>query len=196
MAAAPPNGSATGKQKVLAAAHTLFSEGSYGDIGVAQILERAGVQAPTLYHHFGDKEGLFVAWAEQAFQRIEKAVNDSARPGAPTADALCNYAATLLTHVNFDLPQVLRDAPRLAKPESRDRVLGAYMQAVYEPLATLLVQAIATGEFRHESLAQLTDVFLGGLLALRNAHVPIEAMETQANWWCLAFVRAFRQRSA
>jgi hypothetical protein len=105
---------------------------------------------------------------------------------------LCIYASNLLTQLNFDLPQVLRDAPRLTKPENRDRVLGGYMRAVYEPLATLLVQAVATGEFRQESLSQLTDVFLGGLLALRNSHVPVEAMESQANWWCQAFVRAFR----
>src|SRR5204863_8221507 len=139
-----------------------------------QILERAGVQAPTLYHHFGDKESLFVAWATEVFKRIEDSVAKAARTGAPTTEALATYACTLLAQADFDLPQVLRDAPRLSKPENRERVLGAYMQAVYEPLATLLVQAVATGEFRHESLASLTDVFLGGLLALRTAHLPVE----------------------
>lgn len=192
MAAAPPQSSPTGKQKVLSAAHTLFAEGSYGDIGVAQILEKAGVQAPTLYHHFGDKEGLFVAWAEETFGRIRDALNIGANPGAQTSEALRAYAAGLMGSLDFDLPQVLRDAPRLSRHESRDRVLGAYMSAVYEPLATLLVQAVATGEFRHEPLSQLTDVFLGGLLALRGSHVPVEAMQSQATWWCEAFIRAFR----
>ena len=176
----------------MTAAHSLFAEGSYGEIGVALILEKAGVQAPTLYHHFGDKEGLFVAWAEGALKSVEEAVCAAAKPGAATSDALRAFAIAVITHLDFDLPQVLRDAPRLSKPESRDRVLGAYMRAVYEPLATLLVQAVATGEFRREPLSQLTDAFLGGLLSLRNSHVPIETMETQATWWCDAFLRAFK----
>jgi AcrR family transcriptional regulator len=194
MAAVAGQGTSTGKQRVLEAAHHLFAEGSYGGIGVAQIIERAGVQAPTLYHHFGDKEGLFVAWAEAAFGKVEDAVARVAQRNASTEDGLCAYAAAMLATLNFDIMQVLRDAPRLNKSENRDRVLSAYMSAVYEPLATVLVQATATQELRPEPIGQLTDVFLGGLLALRNSHVPVEAIAEKAAWWCGAFVRAFAAR--
>jgi AcrR family transcriptional regulator len=196
MASAPPTQSSpTGKLRVLEAAQMLFSAGSYGDIGVAQILEKAGVQAPTLYHHFGDKEGLFVTWADQAFRRIEVAVNAKAG-GATTGESLTRYGTALLSSIKFDLPQILRDAPRLQRPESRDRVLGGYMQAIYEPLATILVQAVATGEFRNESVHQLSDVFLAGLLVLRNSQLPAEGCEDKAAWWCQAFVRAFAAERA
>jgi AcrR family transcriptional regulator len=191
MAAVAGQGNSTGKQRVLEAAQHLFAEGSYGDIGVAQIIERAGVQAPTLYHHFGDKEGLFVAWAEMAFGRVENAVTRMALRKANAKDALCSYASAMLATVDFDVMQVLRDAPRLNKGDNRDRVLSAYMSAVYEPLATLLVQATAMQELRQEPIGQLTDVFLGGLLALRNSHVPVDAMAEKGAWWCDAFVRAF-----
>lgn len=194
MAAVAGQGNSTGKKRVLEAAQHLFSEGSYGDIGVAQIIERAGVQAPTLYHHFGDKEGLFVAWAEMAFARVEDAVGRAAQRNVSARDGLVAYAGAMLATVNFDVMQVLRDAPRLHKAENRDRVLRSYMKAIYEPLATLLVQAIATQELRPEPLGQLTDVFLGGLLALKNSHVPVEAIAEKAGWWCDAFVRAFAAR--
>src|SRR5262249_15718588 len=114
-----------GKQRVLDAAQRLFAEGSYGDIGGAQILEKAGVQAPTLYHDFGDKEGLVVSWAARAFQRVEEAIHAN-MDGDSMSDALTRYATTLLIALDFDLPQVLRDAPRLQRSESRDKVLGAY----------------------------------------------------------------------
>ena len=178
-----------GKQRVLDAAQSLFTEGSYGDTGVAQILERAGVQAPTLYHHFGDKEGLFVAWAERALQGVEGAIQANAG-GLNTVDALTRYGAALLGALNFDVQQMLRDAVRLQRSESCDRVYGAYMRVVYEPLATILVQAVATGEFRNEPVGQLNDVFLGGLLALRSSHFNGDPA-ARAAWWCNSFARAF-----
>ena len=190
MASAPSTQSSpNGKQRVLDAAQSLFAEGSYGDIGVAQILERAGVQAPTLYHHYGDKEGLFVAWCEQAFAKIEEVVRAN-EGGETTVDALTRYSSALLSTIQFDLAQILKDAHGLQRPESRDQVLGAYMRAVYEPLATIVVQAVATGEFRNDPVNQLNDVFLGGLLALRNSEVS-PAADNRASWWCHAFVRAF-----
>ena len=181
---------ANGKQRVLDAAQALFAEGSFGDIGVALILERAGVQAPTLYHHFGDKEGLFLAWAEQTFKRVQDTIHANTG-GDSTIEALTRYATTLLIAVDFDLPQVLRDAPRLQRPESRDIVLGAYMSAVVEPLATILVEAVATGELRAEPLPQMTDVFLGGLLALRGPQMVGGDLAVKASWWCQGFIRGF-----
>ena len=185
----PSQNSPTGKQRILESAHTLFAEASYGDIGVAQILEKAGVQAPTLYHHFGDKEGLYVAWAEQAFRGIDIAMRGASLSDATTGACLSRYSFALLTSIDFDLHEILLDAPRLQRQESRERVLGAYMAAIYEPLATILVQAVATGEFRNESVQQLADVFLAGLLALRRTKTA--ALDDQASWWSQAFVRAF-----
>jgi len=194
ISAAPTPIPSPGKQRVLEAAQSLFTEGSYADIGVAQILERAGVQAPTLYHHFGDKEGLFVVWAESAFQTIEEAIVAHAG-GSNTIEALTRYGAALLSTLNFDVQQILRDAVRLQRPESCDRVYGAYMRVVYEPLATILVQAVATGEFRNEPVGQLNDVFLGGLLALRSSHFNGDCL-AKAAWWCNSFARGFAAERA
>jgi AcrR family transcriptional regulator len=196
VASIPATNSLTGKQRILEAAHPLFAEGAYSDIGVAQILEKAGVQAPTLYHHFGDKEGLYVAWAEQAFRRLDSAISKASLSEASTGACLSRYAFALLTNIDFDLHQVLRDAPRLQRPDSRERVLGAYMHAIYEPLATVLVQAIATGEFRGESVQQLADVYMAGLLAVRESPGKQDGIDMQASWWSKAFVKAFTSQPA
>ena len=193
MAAAPVQSAVSGKVRVLEAAHGLFAEGSYGDVGVALILERAGVQAPTLYHHFGDKEGLYAAWAETVLDRVGATVSRACRLDGSTAESLLSYAIALLTTVQFDVPQVLRDIPKLNKPASQDRIMSAYMRAVYEPLATILVQAVATREFRQEPIPELTDAFLGGLLSLRSPASPVEDRVGRASWWCDAFMRAFRR---
>ena len=55
-AARPP-----GRADLLEAAAALFAELGYDAVTTRQILERAGVEAPSLYHHFGSKLGLYRA---------------------------------------------------------------------------------------------------------------------------------------
>ena len=55
-AARPP-----GRASLLEAAAALFAELGYDAVTTRQILERAGVEAPSLYHHFGSKLGLYRA---------------------------------------------------------------------------------------------------------------------------------------
>jgi TetR/AcrR family transcriptional regulator len=46
------------KLKLLKLATQLFANQGYDAVGVKQIVDAAGVTKPTLYHHFGNKEGL------------------------------------------------------------------------------------------------------------------------------------------
>lgn len=51
----------TVKQRILEAASELLARSADADISTRAASEAAGVTAPTLYHHFGDKEGLLAA---------------------------------------------------------------------------------------------------------------------------------------
>jgi TetR/AcrR family transcriptional regulator len=46
---------------ILQTACQLFSEFGYDGVGVQQIVEKAGLTKPTLYHYFGSKQGLLEA---------------------------------------------------------------------------------------------------------------------------------------
>src|SRR5690348_5349959 len=49
------------KQRILEAASELLASSADADISTRAVCEAAGVTAPTLYHHFGDKDGLLAA---------------------------------------------------------------------------------------------------------------------------------------
>ncbi|MGB3444734.1 MAG: TetR/AcrR family transcriptional regulator [Actinophytocola sp.] len=53
------------RDRLLTAADELLTESP--DVSTRAICERAGVQAPTLYHHFGNKQGLLAAMVEDRF---------------------------------------------------------------------------------------------------------------------------------
>src|SRR5207249_3342772 len=51
----------TVRTRILEAASELLARSADADISTRAVCEAAGVTAPTLYHHFGDKEGLLAA---------------------------------------------------------------------------------------------------------------------------------------
>lgn len=62
-------GSLPGRDRVLDAASGLMSRRGFSGTSIAAICEKAGVGPPTIYWHFGDKEGLFAAVMERAADR-------------------------------------------------------------------------------------------------------------------------------
>jgi AcrR family transcriptional regulator len=67
----PPRSEAPdGRARLLAAAREVFGERGYGSTTVADLVSAAGVNAPTLYHHFDGKAGLFLAAAQQTYEPV------------------------------------------------------------------------------------------------------------------------------
>lgn len=60
MADTPPT-EAPARERLLAAAMTLFTERGYAATSVREIVAAAGLTKPALYYHFGNKEGIYQA---------------------------------------------------------------------------------------------------------------------------------------
>ena len=67
------------KTRLLRAAAELLANSAGGAVSTRQITQLAGVTAPTLYHHFGDKEGLFDAVVAAGFEEYVAGERDFAR---------------------------------------------------------------------------------------------------------------------
>ena len=75
-------GDRSSKDRLLVAATDLMSSGK--DFSTREVLAAAEVTAPTLYHHFGSKQGLIDAVAQHGFaQYVPKTA-----PGADAVDAI------------------------------------------------------------------------------------------------------------
>ena len=110
------------KTRLLRAAAELLANSAGGTVSTRQITQRAGVTAPTLYHHFGDKEGLFDAVVAAGFEEYVAGERDFAPSGQPLEDIRRLWD----NHVQFGLKQ-----PELylvmfgnIRPESRPAVVA------------------------------------------------------------------------
>lgn len=67
----------TAKEELLRIALQLFTEEGYENTGIAKIVSAAGVTKPTLYHHFGNKEGLLSSLIEGYGRGLRQVFSDS-----------------------------------------------------------------------------------------------------------------------
>jgi len=63
------------RERILKAATEEFSECGYGDARVDSIADRADINKRMLYHHFGNKDGLYLAVLEEAYREIRSHEN-------------------------------------------------------------------------------------------------------------------------
>lgn len=123
------------EQRILDAALALFYDRGYDGSSVHDIVAAAGVTPPTLYHHFGSKEGLLRAVVDPLVEDLEElavGVSTLASSGESRRRILREYLEVLLrwrTVVCFVV-----DEPALRKhPE-----IGARLQDQHGRLRTAL----------------------------------------------------------
>jgi len=90
------------RDRLLLAAGELLHESTNREVSTRAICERAGVQAPTLYHHFGSKHGLLDAVVDHGFTQY---MRDAARGGdtGDTDDPVAAIRAGWDNHVRYGL---------------------------------------------------------------------------------------------
>jgi len=63
------------KDRLLDEALTLFARRGVDAVGVQEVVDAAGVTKPSLYHHFGSKEGLVTALVDRGFSELNGALD-------------------------------------------------------------------------------------------------------------------------
>ena len=85
------------RRTILDATESLMVERGGDDFSMRSLAERSGYTAPTIYHHFGDKEGLVDALLEERFARLLSAVQQVELGDDP----LANLRAMVGTFLRF-----------------------------------------------------------------------------------------------
>lgn len=73
------------KHRIMEEALTLFSEKGYANVYVADIAERVGIKAPSLYKHYKNKQAVFDAIIEEMKLRFEEAAKSMQINGTDAA---------------------------------------------------------------------------------------------------------------
>jgi AcrR family transcriptional regulator len=146
------------RERILAAAANLLAEGGSEAVSTRAVAAAAGVQAPTLYRLFGDKQGLLDAMTTDGFQRYLAEKKTLAPSDDPVEDLRRGWDLHVefgLTHPAFYVlmyglvqperrPAVAEETHRLLRGQL-DRIAAAGRLRTPPDAAARLVSATSTG---------------------------------------------------
>ncbi|MHC4841833.1 MAG: TetR/AcrR family transcriptional regulator [Planctomycetota bacterium] len=81
------------KQRILKEGARLFAERGYDAVSVREVVESAGVKKPTLYYHFGNKEGLATEIFKLFFEEHIRLRKEVLSMGLGPEEAMSTHAA-------------------------------------------------------------------------------------------------------
>lgn len=76
------------RRRIIDSAVDLFDELGYGETGLADVLQRAGVSKGAFYYHFDSKEAVAAAIIGEYRRRVKEAVRERTDPSAPALESM------------------------------------------------------------------------------------------------------------
>lgn len=166
---------------ILASALHHFHQLGYHGTTIRKIAIGVDLTMPTLYYHYGNKEGLLYALLELAMDDLERHIDLALEDAGDDATArLANFITTVALHYTY--------RHDLAMLHAEYRFLTAELQAKYtsrrrkveDTLAGLLTEGIVSGALRDEDPRFTTRAILGmvsGILDWYTSAGPLSAEE-------------------
>lgn len=173
----PPAGATSVRDALLRAAATHFSMSGYAGASTRAILTDAGTTAPALYHHFGNKTGLYIAAAATAHEHVLNAFTAAVFDDATITGRVRALleAATLLRREH---PNVAKYLSVIQQDVSRHPDLSEL--ARYETRFDELWQSVVDGAKSASGLALGVRAMVEGVLAVGGTRVSADDVASAA----------------
>jgi AcrR family transcriptional regulator len=156
-------------RQMLAVAGRAFAARGFHAVSMDEIAEQAGISKPMLYHYFGSKEGLYVAYVRQTGGTLLGGMREATDPGASPADRLWAGTMAFLGYVDEHRPGW---ALLYQEAASNGGPLAAEIADLRADIAAMVHRLFAT------VAGADADVTCETL-----AHAFVGAGESVANWW-------------
>ena len=147
---------------LLRSAKALFLSKSYGDVTMEDIAGAAGMTKGAAYHHFANKESLYVAMMQSALSE-KQALFESAAASPGT----CRERLRRLTQAFLELPReegevmgMVRRDINIFKDPVRSQLIRAYQSALPEQIEIIMRDGIRDGELAPADARLLSWLFV------------------------------------
>jgi AcrR family transcriptional regulator len=164
----------TTRDHILQVAQDAFTKKGFPNASVSEICAAAGISPPTLYYHFGNKDGLFQAVVEEALSldAFNDLLSGAVAAGADVWAKLGAYVRLYLTQFPTHLlnPGLhLQNTTQLNT--SSLRKLQAGLSDMYQLAWDVLQEGIAAGELREVDVDTVASCLMGTVDSFVRARV-------------------------
>ena len=180
------------KAKLLQVALTHFAARGYDGVQVREVAEEAGVSKPTLYYHFGSKEGLFrqlclvaLAFTEYRTQEMVKPLLEMDLKDSAVRAQACQRLVRSYLDLLQEMPEftgfILRSIA-VPSPDSGFRDLMPLVERGLSPLGLFIHHAFGLDfEKSRKELILFTGIF-GALIEEKLRHPGYSITQPEIEW--------------
>jgi AcrR family transcriptional regulator len=151
---------ADGRARALREARALFTTQGYATVSMQQIADAAQLNKATLYHHFKDKEDLFVGVMRDEFAAVRAGLSAELAAGTSLREQLRRIATYVLAATRSDVGRLMTDLHESVSEERRAALLGESPHP-WGVVRAALERAAAAGEMGAIDPALAVELFFG-----------------------------------
>lgn len=152
---AAPEAQSDGRARILSAARQLFTQFGFRAVSMQQIADTASVNKATLYHHFADKEALFVEVLRHEFDLAHRRFTTGLPASGSLRDQLINVVTLIFSDPAPDVGRLMADLRQNVSEDQR-AALFAQSSPPWDSLTAMFGQAAARGEIKPLDAALLS----------------------------------------
>lgn len=151
------------RERVLDAAEQLFAERGYNSVKLKDIAGALKIAHASLYHHFPDgKKQMFVEVMERNLHRHQIAIAAAVmQHDGDLRGQLRAIAAWLVSQPPMDFIRMSKSDLEAIDPADAQRLSLLALEAMIEPIASVLYAAAARGEVEHPDLGLIAGGIFG-----------------------------------
>jgi AcrR family transcriptional regulator len=165
MTAQPVLTRASTRERIVAAAVSLFAEQGFDATSVNEVVLRAGVAKGALYHHFASKDDLLYEVYGELVDRQLAGLREILGRGLPPADTLRELIADLVVSTAARVGEAkvfFRESHRLG--DANQARVRAARRAIHDAVTELVRSAQAGGEFAAVASAEMVTFTVFGVI--------------------------------
>ncbi len=152
------------RDRLLKSALKIFSQKGFASASIREIAEDSRTTLPSLYYHFGSKEGLYQALMREHFSGFESLMEEFEQTGS-ARERIKSYIISAYLHMvkDVDFLRLMRiisyGPPQSAPPFD----VESYRRKFHEFLTAMIKAGIKSGEFRSANADDMTWIIFGAI---------------------------------
>ncbi len=151
------------RRTILRTAQQLFMDYGYRAVSTRQIADACGLTQPALYHHFHDKQELYVEVMKEEINRTRAALERIARRSDSVSDRLRQVIRYLLSSTQHDLGMMFHDIQQELNPQAQQTLNEQFQTGLIAPIASVFEDGLQQGLLRdrqHGGVDAVTTTYL------------------------------------
>ncbi|QIZ07000.1 TetR/AcrR family transcriptional regulator [Priestia megaterium] len=151
-------------QTIINTAQRLFMELGYRAVSTRQIAQICGVTQPAIYHHFKNKQTLYVAVMRQTLHHTEADLKAILAEFTSFQERFTQIAIYMMIHFEIDMAQMFHDISHELGPDDQQLIHQWWTEGFFMPVVKMINDGILEEEIKNPALLNTNSTELAYLI--------------------------------